>query len=156
MNLLIILAIAEAGFVALPVKRNVARNSTRNIKEVAHGKYVSGSLDSTVIQYMVEFTLGTPPQKQVASIDTGSSDLWVFAPGSQAPYSYHNSTSSSSRYLNDDFSTEYVDGTTSSGTYYLDAITWAGTTAYLQFAASTNPYTGHNGVFGIATKRAEA
>lgn len=82
MNLLIILAVAEAGFVALPVKRNVARNSTRNIKEVGHGKYVSGSLDSTVIQYIVEFTLGTPPQKQVASIDTGSSDLWVFAPGS--------------------------------------------------------------------------
>lgn len=155
---LLAMALGDPGFVALPVKRHEVKTnqtstlSTKNKIQAA----VPESLQNKVVQYLVEFELGSPGQKQIASIDTGSSDLWVFGPNTGAPTTYDPSKSSDNKYVNNGFEIEYVDGTTSSGNYYTDLITWGSTQIDFQFAVTTQQYQNTNGVFGIASEASEA
>lgn len=155
---LLSMVFADPGYVALPVKRHqVKSNETATVS--SHSRInaaVPEKLDNKVVQYLVNFELGSPGQKQVASIDTGSSDLWVFGPNTGAPTTYDPSQSSTNKYINNGFQIEYVDGTTSSGNYYTDEITWGDTKIDFQFAVTTQQYQRTNGVFGIAQEAAEA
>lgn len=40
--------------------------------------------------YTVEASVGTPPQRMIFALDTGSSDTWMFAPGACKNDSQHN------------------------------------------------------------------
>ena len=76
-----LLAVAEASPKVLPMKfqkdkRNAAALQKRNTVSVDVGNAHKNGL------YFVNATIGTPPQTVNLQIDTGSSDVWMFGPGS--------------------------------------------------------------------------
>lgn len=73
------------------------------------------------------------------SIDTGSSDLWVYATGSGENLSYTPSDSSTYRYVNSDFSITYVKGQ-ATGDWVEDTITFVGNAVKGQQFATVNDY----------------
>ena len=80
---------------------------------------------------LIKVTIGTPPQQVVLQIDTGSSDLWVFSDKAVfcqqpeqlcRPYGTYKETSSSTyRYVNNDFLIIYGDYTYASGDYGVES-----------------------------------
>ncbi|KAG0173295.1 hypothetical protein DFQ28_005958 [Apophysomyces sp. BC1034] len=86
-------------------------------------------------QYLIEVGIGTPAQKFIVTLDTGSADLWV--PSSQCPTTicpyarFDGSQSSSFKSLNQEFVVKYGIGTVN-GTYATDSVTVAGTTVQNQ------------------------
>lgn len=119
---------------------------------------VSETLKNTVIQYLVSFEIGSPGQRVTSSLDTGSSDLWVYSGEvSQAPQKYSSNSSSTSKYISDDFAIQYVDGSGAKGSYYSDSINWGGTSFDLQFAVTDEYEEGLKAtVFGVGFKPSEA
>lgn len=153
---LVALVLADPGFVTLPVKRVPVNNTATNIVTKNRVARVPEVLKSSVYQYLVSFDLGSPGQTNTASIDTGSSDLWVYGPDTGAPTTYDHSQSSSAEFVNSGFEIAYVDGSSSSGDYYIDKIKWGSTEIDFQFAVTTQKYQNMNGVFGIAQEASEA
>lgn len=140
----------SAGFLTIPVVRGPASlNSTTISKRGA----VPVALQNQVYSYLATFDLGTPEQSVTAQIDTGSSDLWVFGPKSNAPgASYNPSQSSTYKFVSSGFSIEYVDGTKISGNWVTDTITLGSAAVKNQQFAYTNSASTrqlNTGVFGI-------
>lgn len=119
---------------------------------------VSESLKNKVFQYLVSYELGSPGQSFTSALDTGSSDLWVYSSKvSQATYKYDSSSSSSSKYVSNDFDIEYVDGSGTSGDYYTDKVTWGDASFDMQFAVTDSYEQGTDDtIFGVGFKGDEA
>jgi hypothetical protein len=66
---------AENGVLRLPIRRGFT-------DENIHRRGLPVSLMNTGLQYLVDLEIGTPAQKITLSLDTGSSNIWVFGPGS--------------------------------------------------------------------------
>ncbi|KAJ1335138.1 candidapepsin [Microdochium nivale] len=105
---------------------------------------VHADLENQAILYFFNFTLGNPPQELRASLDTGSSDLWVNIPSSalcskgdgacSRSGTYDPALSSTNKALEIPFSVKYGDGTSASGHYATDDLSFSGTTiTALQF-----------------------
>ncbi|KXJ94726.1 aspartic-type endopeptidase [Microdochium bolleyi] len=98
---------------------------------------VHADLTNQEILYFVNFTLGNPPQNLRASLDTGSSDLWVNIPSSSLcskgdgacsqSGTYDPASSSTRKNLETLFSVRYADGTSASGNYATDDLSISGT-----------------------------
>ena len=97
---------------------------------------VNVKLRNELTLYFMSLSVGTPPQPMEMHIDTGSSDMWVNTPDSaicqrrgdlcdQAGVFDANS-SSTYQYLNSDFNISYVDGSSSSGDYVTDVVSFGG------------------------------
>jgi len=107
----------------------------------------------------MNMSIGTPAQELRLHIDTGSSDLWVNAPGSQeclatgdlcqASGTYTANSSSTYQYLNGEFNITYVDGTGSSGDYVSDTVTFGGITMQDQQFGIGYISSSQEGVLGI-------
>lgn len=111
-------------------------------------------LNNKVLEYVVDITLGTPPQKFSVQIDTGSSDLWVKADGSSIAF---NSSKSSTYedYKPGQFYIFYGDQTSASGDWVKDTLEIAGASIpQYVFAAATQTDT--DPVFGIGYPANEA
>lgn len=114
--------------------------------------------------YSADITLGTPAQKFTVLIDTGSSDLWVYASNDtkdcannacQATGQYDASASSTYEFISDDFSIQYVSGS-AAGDWVTDTITIGGASVPdFQFASAVDA-PGGVGVFGIGLAAGEA
>lgn len=65
----------QKGTLSLPVAH-------KNVAAAAQRRQVSVPLQNSLRSYQVQLELGTPPQPVTVSLDTGSSDLWVYGPGS--------------------------------------------------------------------------
>lgn len=116
-------------------------------------------LDNEEALYLMDASVGTPPQDVKLHIDTGSSDLWVNTPGSQlcqqysaecqAAGTYAPNDSSTYEFIDSRFTISYVDGTGSSGDYVSDSFGFGDVSvADLQFGVG---YTSSKsvGVLGI-------
>lgn len=120
---------------------------------------VSQTLDNLDTLYFANITLGTPPQNLRMHIDTGSSDLWCNSPRStlcrsrfsscEESGTYDSTASSTYKFVNDDFSISYLDGTGASGDYVSDTVGIGGQTINdLQFGVG-NRSSSEQGVLGI-------
>lgn len=111
-------------------------------------------LNNKVVEYVVDITLGTPAQKFSVQIDTGSSDLWVKADGSDTAY---NSSLSSTyeEYKPGAFFIAYGDQTTASGDWVKDTIDVAGA-SIPNFVFAAAKKTDTDPVFGVGYPSNEA
>lgn len=150
---------SKSGFLTIPIVRVHAPNNT-SVSHIAKRSTIPVSLSNQVYLYLATFDLGTPGQSVTAQIDTGSSDLWVYGPNSNAPgASYDPSDSSTYEYLNNDFSIEYVDGTEINGDWVTDTVTIGSAAVTNQQFAYTNAEASNglnNGVFGIGFESDES
>ena len=119
-------------------RSNNALNIIATRKRLAERQnVVSESLDNEQNLYYADVTVGTPQQTLRLPIDTGSSDMWTNIANSTLCSSasnvcqggtYDPTSSSTYRFINNNFNISYVDGTGSVGDYVSDTIYIAGTT----------------------------
>ncbi|ODV77425.1 acid protease [Suhomyces tanzawaensis NRRL Y-17324] len=132
------------------------------IKRRATG--VSSTIENRYYFYSMELYVGSDKQKNVVSVDTGSSDLWVVGKGAQCSDtqcfedgSFDGSTSSTFKNLNLPYTFKYIDGTSTLGTYVTDDVTIPGgvTVKNQQFAVSNKTTLGR-GLLGLGLVTEEA
>ncbi|MCJ1403767.1 hypothetical protein MMC11_006990 [Xylographa trunciseda] len=107
------------------------------------------------LKYIANITVGTPPQAVAVHIDTGSSDLWMNTAGSVycsgtancTDGTYNVNASSTAQYVDSSLNASYADGTTSSGDFVTDVISFGGQTFNMQMGAAYVSVT--NSVWGI-------
>lgn len=115
------------------------------------------------VEYLLDVYLGSNKQHAQVALDTGSSDLWVYKQNTNTYGAYDPLTSSSSKDTGDAFLIKYLDQSSASGEYYLDALAIGSTTTLLksfQFASIPGggdpKQTSSAGIFGVADKDQEA
>lgn len=110
--------------------------SDRNRMRKRDGDTLEINLQNEEALYLLEASLGTPPQPLALHLDTGSSDLWVNVASSdfcqehsqacQAGGTYEANASSTYEYENSMFTITYVDGTGATGDYVEDTFEFGG------------------------------
>lgn len=113
------------------------------------------------ISYLLDVYLGSQQDKVTVLLDTGSSDLWVFAPGVSSAQggTFDPSQSSDDSSTGEDFSISYLDGSGALGSYHKDDFSFSlGLKLVLnfQFAVVDSANADSTGVLGIADKNQEA
>lgn len=100
---------------------------TVNPNQLSNGPLKS-PLETTLINhvllYNADIYVGTPPQKVEIDLDTGSSDLWIEADGSDGAFLPQNSTTN--KPYHDNFLIEYGDLSSASGSWVTDVVEFAG------------------------------
>ena len=151
--------------VGLQTYRKAVQNPVKG-DAIRRRQTVTESLDNEGTLYFANVSLGTPAQSLRLHMDTGSSDLWANAKSSQIcsyrgdPCSksgtYDANSSSTYKFVSNDFNVSYVDGSGASGDYATDILGIGGKTLKgLQFGIgyeSTSP----EGILGIGYTAAEA
>ena len=118
---------------ALDILRDAAPSThlIRRNRRRAGNSYVVESLNNEQTYYFANLSIGTPPQSFRLSVDSDSSDTWVFAASSS--YCTGGTTnciggtlrpnaSSTYQYINNNFSLTYADGSSVTGDYAKDTI----------------------------------
>ena len=142
--------------ISYPVKRDALRRR----------QIVTESLDNEQTLYFANVSLGTPAQDLRLHIDTGSSDLWANTKSSQicqnrgdscsASGTYDANSSSTYRFISNDFNVSYVDGSGALGDYATDTFVIDGKTLKgLQFGIGYDS-TSSEGILGIGYTADEA
>lgn len=142
-------------------KRHVdAREAPHLTRRQTKGTVQAG-LDNELVLYLINVTVGTPPQPFSLQLDTGSSDIWFPAANAdvcqqsaqECPLGTYDAESSSSLRLNQDlppFQIEYVDGTQISGQYISDILNIGSTQlTNMTMAAATRLNALGVGIMGI-------
>ncbi|PYH81274.1 acid protease [Aspergillus uvarum CBS 121591] len=146
----------EPAVLGLPISRHQGPQLQKRASKVA-----STSLyNEQNMYYMVNITIGTPPQNLSLSLDTGSSDIWVNIPSSSycstdddvcsSTGLFNSKDSSTFKKLDIEMNATYVSGTLAVGPYATDQLVIGGATVKdMEFAlaeTSANPH----GILGIS------
>ncbi|KAJ5194688.1 uncharacterized protein N7498_008126 [Penicillium cinerascens] len=138
----------------------IARSEQSQALQKRSSKVASTALYNVQnLYYMVNITIGTPPQNLSLSLDTGSSDIWVNVPNStycaadDDPCSstglFNPKNSSTFKLLGYDMNATYVSKNLAAGPYATDTLVIGGVTVKnMEFAVaeqSDNPH----GILGI-------
>ncbi len=156
------LAIPEPNTVGFSFsKRHVdARKAAHLARRQAKGTVQAG-LDNALVLYLINVTVGTPPQPFSLQLDTGSSDIWfptkdadVCQQSAQdCPLGIYDAASSSTLVVDQNlppFQIEYVDGTKISGQYISDVLNIGSTQlTNMTMAAATRLNAEGIGIMGI-------
>ncbi|KAF2660169.1 acid protease [Lophiostoma macrostomum CBS 122681] len=145
--------------VGLDIQRRHIVNPVARDRLRRRQKTIQQTLDNLETLYFANASLGTPEQRLRLHIDTGSSDLWANAQDSSlcqdnsSPCAesgtYNANSSSSYKFVNNDFNISYVDGSGAAGDYATDTFHFGGKTIEgLQFGIG---YTSSSaeGILGI-------
>uniref|UniRef100_A0A060TBN3 ARAD1B09614p n=1 Tax=Blastobotrys adeninivorans TaxID=409370 RepID=A0A060TBN3_BLAAD len=100
------------GFIKVAIKHRQSPNLAKRELEMP--------LDKDSVAYYADIELGSPEQKVSVSLDTGSSDLWVYS-GQTQDGGYSETSSSSSKNLSEPFSISYAIGS-AKGYYVTDTV----------------------------------
>lgn len=111
-------------------RRIPARNAPRLSRR--QSKTVSAALDNEILLYLINVTVGTPPQPFSLQVDTGSSDIWFPAVNADVCQQERDACalgtydfSKSSTYTDPglpEFQIQYVDGSEIQGAYISDVL----------------------------------
>ena len=157
-----LLAVPEPNTVGFSFsKRKVdAREAPHLARRQTKGTVQAG-LDNGIVLYLINVTVGTPPQPFSLQLDTGSSDIWFPAIQAdvcqqdvrQCPFGTFDPQASSSLHIYDslpEFQIEYVDGTQIAGEYISDVLN-IGTTRLtnMTMAAATQLNAIGIGIMGV-------
>lgn len=119
-------------------------------------QYYLESIENRLTYYLMNITLGTPPQQFMVQVDTGSSDLWV--PGRIIQFNGFDSKHSNSfRKLSDDFNIKYVKDS-AQGYWAVDNFGFGGSdidVKNLQFGVATAAPDATMGILGIGPLESE-
>ncbi|KAH8690307.1 yapsin [Talaromyces proteolyticus] len=144
--------------VKLPVQRRQAAQTIQK-RDSTLGVTISNNQQ---LSYLVNLTLGSPPQTFSLTLDTGSSDLWVNVANSSIcsggndpckPFGLYNSSASSTyKGLDLAFNATYGDGSNSYGSYATDTLGLGNSTVdnfqFIVAESSTIP----QGIAGVGYK----
>ncbi|KAG5355766.1 putative aspartic-type endopeptidase opsB [Yarrowia sp. B02] len=155
---------APAKVVALPVTRH--HNTSRHHAELSkRGSTYQLPVVNKEYYYSIALSLGTPPQKFNVILDTGSSDLWVFASNATDSCANHacdftgqfNALDSSTyHYIGNNYSIEYVSGDNATGNWGTDTLNIGPVKLEnLQFAAVTHTQS-QSGILGLSLPGSES
>lgn len=135
------LAVADASpkVFALDFKKEIVRDSASNARRlIRRAKTVEAGITNEQILYLINITIGDPPQDFSLQLDTGSSDTWVPAVesdicrlGGAAACSLGAYDSGSSNSFDDlggqeSFQIAYQDNSQISGIYFTDTVNVGG------------------------------
>lgn len=118
----------ENAYISVPFTRTIT-NGTSSLLSRSIGKrgYYNENLVDTKIIYQAECSLGTPPQTQTLTLDTGSAEVWVYGPNlHDSLATYDISSSSTSQYVDSSLQVYYSDGHSYSGYHYKDTFSFSG------------------------------
>ncbi|KAL8998790.1 MAG: hypothetical protein Q9169_002240 [Polycauliona sp. 2 TL-2023] len=129
---------ATAAPKTLGLKFDVQRHQIEYSAIERRAKPLSGALKNEKIRYLMNITVGNPPQRFNVKLHTGSSDLWIPSAGSQLCQnfteeclehgSYNESLSPTSEDLDSEFAIHYGDCTGVTGKFITDTVGLFGVT----------------------------
>ncbi|GBL49229.1 hypothetical protein ACI3LY_004558 [Candidozyma auris] len=123
-------------------------------------RYQSASLSNhNNVNYWLDIFLGPGNQKITVSLDTGSSDLWVYGPNvSSSSGGTFDPEAAGSTPLNESFSISYLDGTGAQGDFYKDDFSLSASKGLLkdfQFAVVDQAKFNGPGILGVSSREVE-
>lgn len=158
-----IAAPAPAKVVALPVTRH--RNISHHSDLSKRSSTYQIPIANKEYYYSVALSLGTPPQEFNVILDTGSSDLWVFASNATESCEDHacDTTgqfdaldSSTYHFIGNNYSIEYVSGDNATGDWGTDTLSIGPVKLEnFQFAAVSHT-TSQSGILGLSLQGSES
>ena len=165
-----LLAIVSVSVLSEPLRLDFTKRSKRSHARELTSRSVNLPLynEQGGLEYWVDITVGTPPQKLQVQLDTGSSDLWI--PSSSAPVCqgpdgstncssgvFDSAKSSTYKLVNHDFSMSYYDpGDVDAGDYITDVLTMGNAKLTDMQMGLANQAVDTTGVMGISFTNGEA
>ncbi|KAL6721526.1 hypothetical protein ACLMJK_000630 [Lecanora helva] len=130
---------ASPKVLSLDFHKQVPRNTPTLNRLRKRQKTVSVDIDNAQIAYLINMTVGTPPQPFSVQLDTGSSDIWIPSVDSDACFqrpdacdalgAFDPSRSSSFKDIGrDEFQIQYQDNSAISGDYIVETLVVGKTT----------------------------
>lgn len=115
-------------------------------------------LENEYLYYLALVDVGTPGQKMVVDVDTGSSDMWLPAADSGYKGTPFDATKSSTfKKVADDFKIGYGDGSKATGYWAEDTVSLGGVQlSDVQFGYATNTTVKQGGLLGVGYTTNEA
>ena len=154
--------------IAEPLKLDFSKKTRRSNPGALRKRQTTGTAPAEIsnaeggAQYLINITVGTPPQSLAVQLDTGSSDLWVPAANAAlcsnkkaggCPNGVYDSRKSSSyRLVNTDFNMTYYDPSDyDQGDYVVDTVGLGGNVSIskVQFG-NANKLVDNTGVMGVS------